>query len=34
MKKSLLNFLKEYNIKLTDKVTTEIYEAMGIILME
>ncbi|MBC8588204.1 L,D-transpeptidase family protein [Paratissierella segnis] len=34
MKKSLLNFLKENNIKLTDKITTEIYEAMGIILME
>lgn len=34
MKKSLIDFLKDNNIELTDKITTEIYEAMGIILME
>ncbi len=34
MKKSLIDFLKYNNIELTDNITTEIYEAMGIILME
>lgn len=34
MKKSLIDFLRDNNIPLTDKLTPEIYEKLGIILME
>lgn len=34
MKKSLIDFLHDNNIPLTDKLTPEIYEKLGIILME
>ena len=34
MKKSYIDFLKDKNIPLTDKVSDDIYEKLGIILME
>ena len=34
MKKSLIGFLRDNNIPLTDKLTPDIYEKLGIILME
>lgn len=34
MKASLIDFLKSENIELTDKITTDIYEKMGIFLMD
>lgn len=34
MKKALIKFLNDKNLQLTDKVTKDIYESLGIILME
>lgn len=34
MKSALIKFLKDNNLSLTDKITGEIYEKLGIILME
>ncbi|MGO1469254.1 MAG: L,D-transpeptidase family protein [Tissierella sp.] len=34
MKKSIIEFLKDKNLKLTDRIDEEIYEKMGIILMD
>ena len=34
MKRALINFLRDRNVALTDKITEDIYEKLGIILMD
>lgn len=34
MKKALINFLKDNNMPITDRIDNDIYEKLGIVLMD